>query len=247
MLVTGIGGFVMAIRIAKRWPHHLKQYKCMQKMVYQLRLLLIPMLMGLLLNNNVFARPWQTLLDQRVTVTFGNETMDKSLDKLKQATKNIAFNYKLDDVQSIRVRGNTFTNTPLKEILNALMEHAPLTYMEKYGSIIISRKQEAAARITITGIVSDSTGPLAGVTVNGKGTSAGVSTDNSGSYRITVSSGEILVFSHLGYKTQQVVADHSPLPIMLKQEASGLQSVVVVGYGTQKKSDVTGAIETISS
>jgi len=190
-----------------------------------------------------------SLTDQLVTVKFGNETMDRSLNKLKKATNSIAFNYKLDDVQLIKVKEGTFVNQPLKKILEILLANTQLTYTEKYNSIVISRKKVTAAadRIIVKGTVSDSNGPLLGAVVRDKNTKTGTSTDNNGSYKLTVDKGDILVFSFLGYKSQEVVADHSPINVILQTDATGLSAIVVVGYGTQKKSDVTGAIESISS
>ncbi|MDO6769281.1 MULTISPECIES: SusC/RagA family TonB-linked outer membrane protein [Cellulophaga] len=101
---------------------------------------------------------------------------------------------------------------------------------------------------TITGIVSDETGPIPGVNVVVKGTSTGTVTDFDGNFEITSLQGDILVFSYVGYLTQEInIAGKTTVNITLSEDAALLEEVVVVGYGTKKKSLVTGAISSISS
>ena len=94
----------------------------------------------------------------------------------------------------------------------------------------------------ITGTVSDKDGPLLGVVIRNKTTQEATSTDQSGNYKLLVEEGDILVFNYIGYKSQEVLADHSPLNVVLSADVTGLSAVVVVGYGTQKKADVTGSV-----
>ncbi|WP_200976776.1 TonB-dependent receptor [Echinicola sp. 20G] len=97
----------------------------------------------------------------------------------------------------------------------------------------------------ITGKITDeSTGdPLPGVTVQVQGTAKGAITDLDGNYSISASAEDILVFSFIGYKTiTETVGNRSIINITLGQDFSNLDEVVVVGYSTQKKSDMTGAI-----
>jgi TonB-linked SusC/RagA family outer membrane protein len=108
----------------------------------------------------------------------------------------------------------------------------------------------AIAQITVTGIVtSDQDDGLPGVNVIVKGTSQGTITDTNGRYSIDVpSSDATLVFSYVGYLTEEViVGDRSTIDMMMTPDVVSLSEVVVVGYGTEKKKDLTGAISTISS
>ncbi|EHQ27666.1 SusC/RagA family TonB-linked outer membrane protein [Mucilaginibacter paludis] len=184
------------------------------------------------------------LIDQPVTVRFADETMDASLEKLKKALNNVAFNYNLDDVAAVKVKASTFIGKPLRDVLNALTVNTVLEYREKYNTIIISRKKvvKIPVKIVITGTVKDKDGPIAGVTIRSKLSQAVTTTDVSGNYKISVEQNEVLVFSFIGYKTLEVVAGHSPLDVVLSADVTGLSAVVVVGYGTQKRSDVTGAV-----
>ncbi|WP_181308601.1 TonB-dependent receptor [Rufibacter sp. XAAS-G3-1] len=100
---------------------------------------------------------------------------------------------------------------------------------------------------TITGRVVDERGaPLPGASILVKGTSNAVMADGEGNFRITAGQNAVLVVSYLGYKPQEVaVAGQTDLSVRLQTDASGLDEVVVVGYGTQKKENLTSAISTI--
>ena len=102
------------------------------------------------------------------------------------------------------------------------------------------------AQQTVQGSVSDDSGPLPGVSVLEKGTSNGVVSDFDGNFTITVSDDDaILVFSYIGFETQEVSASADSFDIVLSEGANELDEVVVTGYGTQKKATLTGSIATI--
>lgn len=101
---------------------------------------------------------------------------------------------------------------------------------------------------TVSGTVTDGDGqPLPGVTVSLKGTTRGTITNNVGYYSIpNVQQDAILVFSFIGMKTQEVeVGNQSEINVEMELDAIGIEEVVAIGYGTAKKSDLTGAITTI--
>jgi TonB-linked SusC/RagA family outer membrane protein len=105
-----------------------------------------------------------------------------------------------------------------------------------------------AQTVIVSGIVKDANGlPLPGVTIKVKGTNKGVLTGNNGSYRIeAVDEQAVLVFSFIGYIVQEVpVAGKTQVNVVLIEESSKLNEVVVVGYGTQKKANLTGAVATV--
>ena len=101
----------------------------------------------------------------------------------------------------------------------------------------------------VEGVVSDATGGLPGVNVIVKGTTRGVETDFNGKYTLTnVKPNDVLVFSFIGYKTKEIAINgKSTVNVTLEEDSSTLEEVVVVGYGTKKKSLVTGAISSIDS
>jgi len=103
---------------------------------------------------------------------------------------------------------------------------------------------------TITGTITDDDGqPLPGANVIEKGTSNGTQSDFDGNFSITVSnSNAILEISYIGFKAQQVsVSNKSSIAVQMEVDASSLDEVVVVGYGTQRKSDITGAVASVST
>ncbi|WP_027077102.1 carboxypeptidase-like regulatory domain-containing protein, partial [Maribacter antarcticus] len=99
---------------------------------------------------------------------------------------------------------------------------------------------------TINGTVSDATGPLPGANVLVKGTTNGTQTDFDGNYTIDANAEATLVFSYIGYKTAQVpVSGQTNIDITLEEDASKLDEVVVTGYGSQAKKDLTGAVAVV--
>lgn len=112
--------------------------------------------------------------------------------------------------------------------------------------------QEAAAGeivdVTVTGTVTDPNGdPLPGVTVSIPGTGIGTATDINGRYSLSVPEGSTLVFSFIGFESQQVaVGTQTVIDITLSEDMAALDEVVVVGYGTAQKRDLTGAVTRVN-
>lgn len=99
----------------------------------------------------------------------------------------------------------------------------------------------------ITGTVSDDLGPIVGANVLEKGTTNGMITDMDGNFSLEVKPGATLVISFIGYVTQEIkITNQSKLTITLKEDSEVLDEVVVVGYGTMKKSDLSGASVSMS-
>lgn len=105
------------------------------------------------------------------------------------------------------------------------------------------------AQNTVTGTVTDeSSMPLPGVNILIKGTTKGTATDFDGKYQIKLNQGDVLAFSYVGYVTQEVeYTGQSTLNITLKEDTSVLDEIVLIGYGSVKKEDLTGAVELVSS
>ena len=102
------------------------------------------------------------------------------------------------------------------------------------------------AQTEVTGTVVDETGEgVIGATVMEKGTSNGSVTDFDGNFKIKVEAGKTLVFSYIGYQTLELPAQNG-MKVVMKDDAQSLNEVVVVGYTTQKKADLTGAISTVN-
>jgi TonB-linked SusC/RagA family outer membrane protein len=104
------------------------------------------------------------------------------------------------------------------------------------------------AQVRISGTVSDNTGPMIGASVVEKGTANGAVTGPDGSFQLTVKPGAVLVISSIGYQEQEIaVGDQTRFSVFLEEDNELLEETVVIGYGVQKKSDVTGAIASVGS
>lgn len=129
----------------------------------------------------------------------------------------------------------------LKDLLTILSEKALLVL----GMVLLLGFQVHAQDFTVSGKVVDAEDgtPLPGVNVVEKGTMNGTSTDFDGNYRISVSEGATLVYTFVGYRTQEVpVGSRSVIDISLELDIEELQEVVVVGYGSVQKRDLTGVV-----
>jgi len=108
----------------------------------------------------------------------------------------------------------------------------------------------ALAQSTISGTVSESENgfPLPGVNVIISGSSSGTTTDFYGKYQLTANNGDVLVFSYVGYTSQEVIfAGQAVLDVQLSEDASALDEIVLIGYGGVKKEDLTGAVDLITA
>lgn len=112
------------------------------------------------------------------------------------------------------------------------------------GTMNLSAQQKG---YLLKGVVTDNTGePLIGVTVMVKGTSTGVTTDLDGNFAIQVTDGQTVSFSYVGCKTQEItVSGQNDIKIVLAEDSNILDDVVVIGYGSMKKKDLTGAVTQI--
>ncbi|NNF22610.1 MAG: TonB-dependent receptor plug domain-containing protein, partial [Saprospiraceae bacterium] len=115
------------------------------------------------------------------------------------------------------------------------------------ATIILTTLNAFSQTRTITGVVQDSFEPLIGANILIKGTANGTATDIDGNYTLeNVSDGDVLIFSYTGYSEQEVaVGDQTEINITLQESALALTEVVVVGYGTKKKSNVVGAVTSV--
>lgn len=106
----------------------------------------------------------------------------------------------------------------------------------------------AFAQIRVTGRVTGKTGlPLPGVNVLEKGTANGTITDIDGNYSVEVEKGKTLMFSYIGFTTRQVVVESDRIDIVLQEDLQALDEVVVIGYGSMQRKDVTSSITTVKA
>jgi len=145
-------------------------------------------------------------------------------------------------------------NVSLKEALDKCLANQPLVYSIVEKHVIIELKAPKQATVneyakTIKGTVKDAEGkPVVGANIMVKNTTKGVSTNSSGQFSIPVEDNEVLIVSAVGYETAEVpVGKEETLNIVLELSKKNLNEVVVIGYGTQKVSNLTGAIANVNS
>ena len=119
------------------------------------------------------------------------------------------------------------------------------------GMYAVSNEVQSVTQQTfmVKGSVVDTNGePLIGVNVSVKGTSNGTITDFSGNFTLNVENGNVLVFSYIGYKNQELpVQNGKSMKVTLSEDAETLDEVVVIGYGTSRRKDITGAIASVKA
>ena len=149
-------------------------------------------------------------------------------------------------------------NQDFREVLNMILPGLGLDYSIVDHYIVIKRADEKdhkqvanKQQFKITGTITDAATdePLPGVNIVIEGTSTGVISDLKGNYSIDVAAeNAVLVFSYIGYLTEKVpVSEQSVIDIKLSPDIKGLDEVVVIGYGTQKKVNLTGSVSTVDS
>ena len=123
------------------------------------------------------------------------------------------------------------------------------TYLSVVLLLLLSVGYAQAQDVQVNGTVSDETGsPLPGVTILLKGTTKGTTTDLDGKYSISGPAAGVLVFSFIGYTPlEETIGNRSVIDVNLSPDLADLEEIVVVGYGTVKKSQLTGAISSVGS
>ena len=119
-----------------------------------------------------------------------------------------------------------------------------------FSLFVMSSAYAQEAKVTVQGKIIDPTDgtPLPGVSIVEKGTTNGATTDAAGVYKVVVNPGATLVFSFVGYMTQEIeVGTKTDIDVSLAQDLVQLKDVVVIGYGTLEKKDITGAIASINN
>ncbi len=197
----------------------------------------------------------QEVMNKRIDINTTQVKLETFLKKLerKSGVKFIYFKNILNDATQISV---DLKDEKLEDILNLLRKSHHIDYELVSDRIILSRSLESRANradvkaVIVRGKVVDATGkPMPGVGVKFKNTSIATSTDADGAYSLSIPEYTgILEFSFIGFTTKEInIAGKSVINVELLEENQKLNEVVVVGYGTQKKVNLTGSVASISS
>lgn len=189
----------------------------------------------------------------KVSLNKKHARLEEVLDEIERQTDYLfVSNRHVDLKQKVSVDVN---EESVNDVLKKVLKNTDLTYNIEGINIILRRRSEKHSLQVIqqvhkiTGTVVDKAGlPVIGANVIVKGTTNGTVTDVEGRFSLEIPENAVLLVSYIGYVEREMqVGDESALSIILQEDTQALEEVVVVGYGTQKKINLTGAVESISS
>ena len=187
----------------------------------------------------------------RLSLELKNETVENVLGAIEEKS-DFYFLYSAEMIDVNRKVSINILNSPVENILDLLFKGTGITYTVKNRQIVLSPGKDLVAQQqphSVSGRVTDSAGtPLPGVAVAIKNTTQGTITDANGNYSLTNVSGDAtLVFSFMGMKTQEIaVAGKINMNVTMHEETVGIEEVVAIGYGIQKKASLTAAISNMN-
>ncbi|NEU07980.1 TonB-dependent receptor [Flavihumibacter sp. R14] len=193
---------------------------------------------------------------QKIALSQRNAPLNKIFNEI-QVQSGYDFLFTTSALKDAKLVSISVKDAELRDVLTQIFKDQPLDYTIEDKSVVILKKNPAVVSksvdqftppVTITGKITDDKGvTLPGVSVKVKGSSNAVASDTNGAFTLTVADENVtLVFSFIGFSTQEiVVSGRSNITVVMKEEIGSLNEVVVVGYGTQKKANVTGAVNTV--
>ena len=195
---------------------------------------------------------------QTITLSENNASLEKIFREVKRQT-SYDFWYESKLLKQAKKVDIHVTNVSLEQVLDICFENQLLSYSIVEKTIIVKPRATPLEEIVtpppppidITGKITDEAGqPLVGASVKLKGTQTGTTTNASGNFTLQVpDAGGVLVISYIGHQTIEMAVSKSTssLTVVLKQEVSKVEEVVVVGYGTRKRKDLTGSVSSIDA
>lgn len=192
-----------------------------------------------------------SVFSQNITLKTGNVTVKEAMEQLKKSS-GYSFVFSSVDVNTQKRVSVSVQNASIEEAVKQILKgQNELSYEIKGRKVVIQRSfaSSKALRQQVKGKVLDEKGePIIGATVTEEGTSNGTITDYDGMFTLEASKDGILTISYIGYKSQQVsIAGKDMVAVTLKEDMEQLDEVVVVGYGSQKKVNLTGAVSTVNA
>jgi len=202
----------------------------------------------------------QGVLDAEISIKANQKEIKTILSKLQQSY-SIPFIYSPDAIQADRKISLDVQNQKLSYFLEKMLQPLGISYkvinekillynLENKDLYQVKEYSAMVLAVTVKGKVTDENNePLPGVSILVKGTTSGTTTDVNGSFQLLVpDNANVLVFSFLGYVRQEIELNNKDIiNVQLKPDDQSLEEVVVVGYGTQKKVNLTGAVSTITA
>ncbi|MGY6647838.1 TonB-dependent receptor [Wenyingzhuangia sp. IMCC45574] len=191
----------------------------------------------------------------KVSLDVKKEAIETVLDKIEDQSE-FKFFYKIGEIDVTKKVSLTVHETPIKDVLSMLFNNSPVTYNMVKNQIVLKKgaleevKNNKQQITIVKGTITDTNGePLPGASVIEKGTSSGTVSDFDGNFSLKLTtSNPILTVSFIGYKTKEVTVNgQTTVNIQLDEDAASLDEVVLIGYGSAKKSDLTGAVAQVTA
>lgn len=186
-----------------------------------------------------------------VTITSKHITIGQVFSEIEKQT-NYLFVFNVKDIDTKRKVELNVRNRAVSEVLNQILEGTGISYvMEGKNIMLINAPQENAGmrqNTPVTGVVKDEAGEvIIGANIKVMGQTIGTITDINGQFSIDAPANSTLQITYVGYQTQNIkIAGQKTLDIVLQEDNEMLNEVVVVGYGTMKKKDLTGSITAVN-
>ncbi len=189
-----------------------------------------------------------------LTINENNIKLGTLFNKIESQT-DFYFFYNNDIIDKDLEVSVNVANKTIFEILNIALRGTDITYQVNNKAIILSIKDNNSSVLSvlqvkkqISGVVTDENGePIIGANVMEKGTTNGTVTDINGNYIISVSDDAVLIVSYIGYLSQDIItSEKRVVNVLLVEDTHALEELVVVGYGAQRKIDLTGSVSSLS-
>lgn len=186
----------------------------------------------------------------RVSINKKNVQLETVLNEIEHQTDYLfIYNNQVNVNQRVSLKAK---NQPVSKVLENLLAGSDITYSVEGNHIVLGKQAittVAQQKSTIKGKVIDTNGEaVIGANIVVKGTTNGTTTDVDGNFSIDAQPGATLVITFIGYVRQEIEANSSrKMKIILQEDSETLEEVVVVGYGTMKKADLTGSVATVGS
>jgi iron complex outermembrane receptor protein len=201
----------------------------------------------------------QGVLDEVISISVENQKIKTVLFEIEKSV-NIKFTYNPQSIPLNKKITIDLRNKKLSEVLHSCLAPLKIHYEVSGEYIILSKENRSTSGLfnetlsdytaqAVSGTIKDESGaPIPGVNIVEKGTTNGTSSDVDGKYSLNVVDGNaVLIFTFIGYESKEaLVGNQSVIDVVLVPDTKTLQEVVVVGYGTQKKGEITSAITNIS-
>ena len=183
----------------------------------------------------------------RVTIVGNGMRTGKVINEIEKQTEYL-FVYDVDEVDMKRNVNVNAQNQPVAEVLDKVFDGTGVYYAMEGKNIMLMKKNAQQQDNKVTGVVKDANGdPIIGANVTVKGESIGTITDIDGRFILNAPSDAVLQITYIGYVAQDVKIDNrKEVVVTLVEDTETLDEVVVVGYGTQKKVNLTGSVGNVS-